>query len=216
MRDDSSTFAWVSALNSVDLPGVRVAHQRHGRDRRGLAPLPLLRPDAPHVLDLLFDVPHAPRNLPAIGFELRFAGTARADAAAELRHLDAVPGQARQHVLQLRQFDLQLAFAGARVARKNVEDELRAIDHAPLNDLFDIALLGWAEIVIEQKNIGIHGGGGAGDLFQLACADQGRRIRPVAPLQDLADNFGPGTLCQRTQFRQRFVGVELGNARLAV
>ena len=123
------------------LPRVRVAHQRHRRHRGRFSTLPLLRANAAHILDLLLYVPHPPRNFPPVGFQLRFAGTARSDAAAQLRHLDAASSQARQHVLQLRQFDLQLAFAGSRMTRKDIEDELRAVDHPPLNNLLDIALL---------------------------------------------------------------------------
>jgi hypothetical protein len=156
--------------------------------------LALLGSDAPHVFDLLLDVPDAPRNLPPIGFELRFTRAACADATSQLRHLDAMTCEAWQHVVQLRQFDLQLAFSRARVARKNVEDQLGAIDDSPLDDLFNIALLGRAEIVVEQENVGIHRGCRAGDFFKFARADQGRWIGPVASLQDLAHNVGPGTL----------------------
>ncbi len=123
--------------------GVGVADQRHRRDRHRLAPLPLLRANAAHVLDLLFDVPDAPVDLPAIGLELRFTRTARADAAAQLRHLNAPSGQPRQHVFQLRQLHLQLAFTGLGMAGKNVEDELRAVNHALVQDAFDVALLRW-------------------------------------------------------------------------
>jgi hypothetical protein len=70
--------------------------------------------------------------------------------------------------VQLRQFDLQLAFAGSRVTRKDVENELRAVDHPPLNDLFDVALLRWTEIVIEQQHIGIDGSGCARNFLKLA------------------------------------------------
>ena len=124
-----------------------------------------------------------------------------------------MPCEAWQHVVQLCQFDLQLAFSGARVARKNVEDQLGAIDDSSLDDLFNIALLGRTEIVVEQENVGIHGGCGAGYFFKFACADQGRWIWPVASLQDLAHNIGPGTLRKSTQLCQGLVGIELGNAR---
>ncbi len=194
------------------LARIRVAHQRHGRDRRRLAPLPLLRSNAPDIFYLLLYVAHAPRNLAAIGFQLGFTGTARANAAAQLRHLHAVPGQPRHHVLQLRQLDLQLAFAGARMPRKNVEDELRAVDHAPLNDFFNIALLRRTEIVIEEQHVGVDRGSRASNFFQLARANQRRRIGPVAPLQNLADHLRPGAFRQCTQFGQRFVGVEFWNA----
>ena len=90
---------------------------------------------------MLLHVPDAAVDLAAIGFELRFAGTTRSDAAAELRHLDAASRKPRQQVLQLRQFDLELAFAGAGVARKDVEDELRAIDHPHIERALQVALL---------------------------------------------------------------------------
>ena len=168
------------------------------------------------VLHLLLHVAHPPRNLSPIGFQLRFTGTARADAAAQLRHLHAMPGQPRHHVLQLRQFDLQLAFPRARMPRKNIEDELRAVDHPPLNNLFNVALLRRTEIVIEEKNVGIHRSRRARDFLELAGANQGRRIGPIAPLQNLAHHLRPGTLGQRAQFGQRFVRVEFRNAGLAV
>jgi hypothetical protein len=151
-------------------------------------------------------------NFPPIGFKLGFAGTARADAAAELRHLHAAPGQPRQHVLQLRQFHLQLAFPRARVPRKNVEDQLGAVDHPPLDDFFDIALLRGGEIVIEEKQVGIHRRSRARNFFQLARADQSCGIGPVAPLQNFADNFRARAARQRAQLSQRFVRVKLWNA----
>ncbi len=83
-------------------------------------------------------------NAPAIGFELGFAGTARADAAAQLRHGFAAPGKARQHVFELRQLHLELAFAGAGVAGKNIEDELGAVEHAARQARLQGCAAGWA------------------------------------------------------------------------
>ena len=79
-------------------------------------------------------MPDAAVNLPAVGFQLGFAGTSGADAAAQLRHLHASSGQSRQHVFELRQFHLQLAFARSRVAGKDVEDQLRAVHHPLVQD----------------------------------------------------------------------------------
>ena len=96
----------------------------------------------------------APVNFSAIGFELRFAWAAGADAAAQLRHLNSASAQARQHVFQLRQLHLQLAFPGLRVFRENVEDELGAVNHPGVDQLFDVALLRGGEVVIEQQKVG--------------------------------------------------------------
>ena len=125
-------------------------------------------------------------NFPAIGFELGFARAAGADAAAQLRHLDAAPAQPRQHVFQLRQLHLQLAFAGPRMAGENIEDELGAVDHAHVDKLFDIALLRSGEIVIEQKQIGGDRSSGAGNFFQFSAADERGWIGTVAALQKFA------------------------------
>ncbi len=68
----------------------------------------------------------------------------RAPAAAfpsEARHRSAFAGQPGKHVVELREFDLQLSFAAARMTRKNIQDQLRAVDHAALCGLFDVALL---------------------------------------------------------------------------
>ena len=66
---------------------------------RGFAALALLRTHAAHVFDLLLDVADAAVDFTAVGFELGFAGSAGADAAAELRHLNAATCKARQHVM---------------------------------------------------------------------------------------------------------------------
>ena len=90
----------------------------------------------------------------AVGFELGFAGTARADAAAQSRHFDAVSGQARQHVVQLGQFDLQLPFTRAGAAGEDIEDQLRAVENFAIEGAFDVALLGGGEFGIEEHEIG--------------------------------------------------------------
>ena len=74
-------------------------------------------------------------------FRALFPGAARADAAAETRHLRAMAGQPRQQVIQLREFDLQLAFARAGAAGKNIQDELRAVDDFAIERAFEVALL---------------------------------------------------------------------------
>ena len=168
---------------------VRIADQSNSGNWRGFATLALLRADAAHIFQLLLDMPYASRNLPTVRFQLRFARASRADAAAQLRHLNAASGEPRQHVMQLRQFHLQLAFAGSRVPRKNIEDQLRAVDDPPLNDLFDIALLRRTEIVIEEQNVGVDRRRCTGNFFQLAGAHQRRRIGPIASLKNFSDDY---------------------------
>src|SRR6266568_1541242 len=50
-------------------------------------------------------------------------------------------GQPWQHVIQLRQFNLQLALTAARMPGENVQNELRPIDHSAFCGFFDVSLL---------------------------------------------------------------------------
>ena len=91
----------------------------------------------------------------AVGFELGFAGAPRADAAAEPRQRGAGADQPRQQVLQLRELDLQLAFARARAPREDVEDELRAIDDLAADRLFDVPQLRRRQLVVEDDDVDV-------------------------------------------------------------
>ena len=70
-------------------------------------------------------------NTPAIGFELGLAWSSGADAAAKPRQGGTGANQARQQILQLRQLHLELALASLRAPRKDVQNQLRAIDDLP-------------------------------------------------------------------------------------
>ena len=48
-------------------------------------------------------------------------------------------GETRELVLELGEFHLQLAFAGPGVAREDIEDQLRSIDHVARQTSFDVA-----------------------------------------------------------------------------
>ena len=72
------------------------------------------------------------REQAAVGFELRFAGTAQADTALLPLEVGPAAHQSRRQVLQLRELDLQLAFEAARALREDVENQSGAIEHATL------------------------------------------------------------------------------------
>src|SRR5438128_8690099 len=76
-----------------------------------------------------------------IDFQLRFTRAARADPAGLARKVVPHAGEARQQILQLRQLDLQPAFAAAGALREDVEDELGAIENFPREEIFQIAPL---------------------------------------------------------------------------
>ena len=83
----------------------------------------------------------APRQ-PPVGLELRLAGAARADAAAEPLEVLPHAAHARQVVLELRELDLELALGAAGVLGEDVEDQLRAVDDARLERVLERAAAG--------------------------------------------------------------------------
>ena len=164
------------------LAGVGVADQRE-RGNRDLGAL------LAAGLALLFDLLEsrgqrldAFAEQAAVGFELRFAGTAIADAAAALA-LEVGPAahQARGDVFELRELHFELAFVAARALREDVEDQPRAIEHAALDELLEIAFLRRRQRMIEQHDVGIVLDGGGADLIRLAAADEEARIGAIAP-----------------------------------
>jgi hypothetical protein len=79
------------------------------------------------------------------------------------------------------------------VSRKNIEDELCAINNPRFGRCLDVALLRRREIVIEDDERGRAGACCRCDFFELAAADQRGRISLWPVLQKFAGNLGPGT-----------------------
>ena len=158
---------------------------------------------------LLLDAGRCGADAAAIGFELGFTGAAGADAAAELRHGLAASGEAREQVLELGELDLELAFAGAGVAGKDVEDELRAVDDAARETRFEVAKLRGREVVIEEDEVGFGGARGSGDLVDLAAADQGCGVGARAVLHEHGGYLGFGGARELLKLGQRKIEFEV-------
>ena len=139
------------------LAGVRVADQRDGHqvapggDFALLAALDGVQLPA-QVLDLVFDQP-------AVFLQLGFARPAQADAFLLPRKVRPHPLQPRHRVFQLGQFDRQPGLGGLGAAGEDVEDQLRAIEHLQADGFLQVARLAGAEIVVEDHQIGVVGGG---------------------------------------------------------
>ena len=108
-----------------------------------LATLSLDRTRFPNGFKFAFKSRNPFLDATTIDFQLGFTRTSRADAACLPRQVIPHPSQSRQQVLQLRQLDLQTAFAAARALRENVENELGAIEHFAREQGFEIASLRW-------------------------------------------------------------------------
>jgi hypothetical protein len=115
-----------------------------------------------------------------------------------------VPRESRQHIAELRQLDLQLAFAAPRLPGENVENELRAVDHAAFRDALDVALLHGRKIAVEDDQRRLARSRFRADLVQLAPADQRGRVRCFAELEDRARDLRPGALRQLNELGEGF------------
>ena len=124
-------------------------------------------------------------HAPAVDLELRLAGAARADAAAQARQVLPLAREPRQQVLQLRQLHLQLAGQAVGALREDVEDELAAVDDLHLQRAFEVALLRRRQRVVEDDDVGAALLHQRAHLLNLARADEGCRVDAPDRLQRL-------------------------------
>src|SRR5205807_8746408 len=118
-------------------------------------------------------------DLPAIRFQFRFTGTARADSAAETGEVRALSGQSRELVFQLREFDLELAFLCAGAAGEDVEDEAGAIHDLCLQSLFEVPRLAGREFLVEDDDIDALDKNLLAQFLDLTFSDIRRWIGPI-------------------------------------
>src|SRR5712691_3010421 len=188
------------------LSGVRVADERHGRHRRLVPPFAELRASLAYLRDVAGDPMNPRPDAPPVGLELRFAGSPRADAAAEPRQRGGRPDEPREKILQLRELDLQLAFARARAAREDVENQLCAIDDLAADLLLDLALLRGRQLVVEDHDVDAGFRGGCRERLDLAGAEERRRIGFRTLLEYAQHDLGPRRLCEAGQLVERALG----------
>src|SRR6266849_1766626 len=205
---------YLGAAESVEqcgFAGIGVANQGDGAEGDGVARFPSQGALFAHFFDAGLNFADAIADAAAVGFEFLFDGAAHADAssasarstraatsalASEARHGCAAAGQARQKIVQLRQFYLQLAFAAACVAGKNVQNELRAIDDTAFSRRFNIALLHRRQVPVENDQRGLVRSCFRANLVQLAAADERRGISRLAYLVYRAGDFRAGAARQ--------------------
>src|SRR2546423_3606791 len=82
-----------------------------------------------HRFELTFQPPDSLLDSTAIYFQLCFAGPTGPNSSGLARKMMPHSGQPRQKILQLGELDLETAFTAARALRKNIEDQLSAIEH---------------------------------------------------------------------------------------
>ena len=81
------------------------------------------------------------------------------------------PRQARQQMLQLRQFHLQFAFARPGALRENIQDQRRAVQHLAAEDLFQIPALRRGKSS-SNTTVSTRWPAESGELLRFAAADE--------------------------------------------
>ena len=107
--------------------------------------------------------------------------------------------QPRQHVFKLRQFYLQTTFRGSCTAGKDIQNQLRAVNHANASRRFQIALLRGRQFVVNNDDPGFSRLGHFFQFGNFAAAQQRGRSGFRTYLKQLRNNFRTS---RRRQFRQ--------------
>ena len=149
----------------------------------------------------------APIRHAAVALELRLAGAARADAAAEALEVLPHPAHARQVVLELGELDLELSLGGDGVLGEDVEDQLRPIDDTGGERVLERPLLHRIELVVDEQHLGIVVAVGRLQLLELALADVPARVGVCAPLDDLGDRVDAGGARELAELRELVVEI---------
>ena len=194
------------------LARVGVADQRDGRHRRLVPPLAQLAAALAHLsmssLIAWMRVRMRRRSVSSLvspGPRVPMPPPSRDSAAP-------APASRGSRYLQLRQLDLQLAFAGPRAPREDVEDQLRAVDDLAPDLLLDLAQLRRRQLVVEDDDVDVGLCCGGRERLDLAGAEKRRRIRLRPFLEHAQHDLGAGGLRQAGELVERALGVEPAGA----
>ena len=174
------------------LAGVRVAGER---DRRRLAAAAFLPADVALAAEALEALPQerdAAAREAAVGLELRLAGAAGADAAAEALEVLPHPAHPRQVVFELRELDLELALGAHGVLGEDVEDERVRSTTRASSSFSSVRCCDGLSSLSTMSTSAFGFAVGLLQLLELPLADERARIGARAVLDDLRDRVDAG------------------------
>ena len=139
---------------------------------------------------------------PPVGLQLGLAGAPGADGP--LLPLQVLPhtGQPGQQVLVLGQLHLEPALAGPGPLGEDVQNEGRAVQHLDTQHLAEHPLLGGAEVVVKDDQVGLGGRHQLPDLVHLALPQKGLGVGGGLVLQHRAHADAAGGLQKSLQLGQ--------------
>ena len=90
-----------------------------------------------------------------------------------------------------------------RVAREDVDDQRRSVEHLAVEQLLEAALLVRRQLVVDDEQVEVGGGLLVEELGRAALAEVPHRVRRRAALRGAADHDGPGRLGQGCELGER-------------
>ena len=149
------------------------------------------------ALDLAAQLGHPLADAAPVGLDLGLTGTtqthpaaAAAGAATGLpRHRLTPAAQPRQHVLHLRQRHLRLALPAGGVLGEDVQDQRGAVDDLDLDRLLQRGQLRRGQFTVADDGVGAGRHDHLAEFGRLARADIGRRVGPVAALDEAFEHL---------------------------
>ena len=142
--------------------------------------------DFQFALDSCDSVLHAA----SVRLQLGFAFTpAHADPAFLPGQVTPKTCEPREQMLELRQLDLELAFASAGPLGKDVEDQRGAVQNFAVKDFFKVSALGGSEFVVKDNRVDIRLAAMMREIIGLALADESARAGGSHFLESISHNF---------------------------
>ncbi len=178
--------------------------------RFALPGLALNGPLAAHHVQLLADARDAVLHAAAVGFQLRFAFAAtHADATFLPGQMAPETRQAREQVLELGKFDLQLAFTRARALREDIQDQRRAVQQLAIEQFFQVAALRGGQFLVEDHGVHIQLPAELGEFIGLALADVGGGVGGLELLHAVADDVAASRGGEFSEFGEGIAGLPI-------
>lgn len=160
------------------------------------------------LVDLTPQLRDAVADKAPVSLDLCLTRPAGANAAFEALKVAPLPGEPRQQVLRLREFNLQARLPRLGAAGEDVDDQGRPVEDFDLQCILEVALLRWRQLIVEddQRVVALVA---LGDyLLELAFANVGSGMWRIEPLDGAPGNLSPCRVSQQRQLIERGLGIE--------
>ena len=106
------------------------------------------------------------------------------------------------------QFYLQRALSGARVLRKDIQDQRSAIDDLDLEVVLQVAQLGRGKLIVKEDDVQAQFLAQLAEFLHLARADVGGRVDAIQILVRPANDLQPRGIRELLEFIQGILEVK--------